>query len=596
MFLISLSLSLGLISMASGAAFVPVRQAKSPASAPSNCASASITTIYVPTTVYSPPETITIALENITSVSESLSSAASVDTAQVSAANEAAPVSEAVPSTLSKFTHTIVAPLIEGTIGTNSSSGVYYVSIGQNTTNWSYTPTQSTVVGTTTVTVSPLPTRSSTSGNSTTAISTTTHITRTTTRSGSAITLPTGGIPAISAPYPRTNRTDSSTFFASAAWSGTPSVSYNTTVTLFTTVATTTVNVTAYSTTISIANATQTVNSKSTCTESALGFSGTNVTWENINVKRQVCTLVYATISGNLASWCNNWDGHTVFHHSTYTSTLTPSQYATETSHSATSSPLSSKTTNSLSEASPITVTIESTAAPTQVSASALTTSPSSTFAAPAAATSCGQVGVFEINFDGLPQYSPPNNDTASYPPIFNPYEHFFWGNGWAYGPPPTEPFPPESGDHLAEFVPSLANNDTNSPDASTVPDSAFGAGPRAYNNNYWFSPLSVYVGCDNGATDPSVTCDFVATAYQWDPVNYKEKVVATEHFPQPPCPGFENCTLTQIFFDSRFTMLSSLSFYANVEGLLKIFWIDTMELSWWNNTCAAGLARISAQ
>lgn len=387
--------------------------------APSNCASASITTIYVPTTVYSPPETITIALENITSVSESLSSAASVDTAQVSAANEAAPVSEAVPSTLSKFTHTIVAPLIEGTIGTNSSSGVYYVSIGQNTTNWSYTPTQSTVVGTTTVTVSPLPTRSSTSGNSTTAISTTTHITRTTTRSGSAITLPTGGIPAISAPYPRTNRTDSSTFFASAAWSGTPSVSYNTTVTLFTTVATTTVNVTAYSTTISIANATQTVNSKSTCTESALGFSGTNVTWENINVKRQVCTLVYATISGNLASWCNNWDGHTVFHHSTYTSTceqaipysknialhlnadfslVTPSQYATETSHSATSSPLSSKTTNSLSEASPITVTIESTAAPTQVSASALTTSPSSTFAAPAAATSCGQVGVFEIN------------------------------------------------------------------------------------------------------------------------------------------------------------------------------------------------------
>ena len=91
------------------------------------------------------------------------------------------------------------------------------------------------------------------------------------------------------------------------------------------------------------------------------------------------------------------------------------------------------------------------------------------------------------------------------------------------------------------------------------------------------------------------MTCDFVATAYQWDPVNYVEKVVATEHFPQPPCPDFKNCTLKQIIFDSRFTMLSSLSFYANVQGQLRIFWIDTIELNWWNNTCAAGLARISA-
>lgn len=143
--------------------------------------------------------------------------------------------------------------------------------------------------------------------------------------------------------------------------------------------------------------------------------------------------------------------------------------------------------------------------------------------------------------------------------------------------------------------MPSLANNDTNSPDASTVPDSAFGAGPRAYNNNYWFNASSAWIGCDNGATDPSIVCDFVATAYQWDPVNSVEKVVATEHFPQPPCPGFKNCTLSQINFDSRFTMLSSLSFYANVQGQLKIFWVDTIELNWWNNTCTAGLARISA-
>lgn len=199
------------------------------------------------------------------------------------------------------------------------------------------------------------------------------------------------------------------------------------------------------------------------------------------------------------------------------------------------------------------------------------------------------------MKFDDLPEYSPSDNNTADFPPIFNPYDHFFWGNGWAYGPPPNEPFPPQSGDHVAEFVPSAANNSTNSPDASTVPENAFGAGPRAYNNNYWFNAESLFAGCDNGATDPYVTCDFVATAYQWDSVNYKESVVATEHFTLPPCPDFKKCSLIQIFFDDRFTQMSSMSMYANVQGQLKIFWIDTMELSWWNNTCVAGLARISS-
>jgi len=158
--------------------------------------------------------------------------------------------------------------------------------------------------------------------------------------------------------------------------------------------------------------------------------------------------------------------------------------------------------------------------------------------------------------------------------------------------PPPNEPFPPQSGDHLAEFIPSLLNNDTGSPDADLMSYGAFGCGPRAYDNNFWFNAQSVFVGCDNGATDPTIICDFVATGYQWDETKQKEVVVVTEHFPQPPCPGFRNCHLQQIFFGSQFTALTSLSFYANVQGQLKIYWVDTIELSWWNNTCAAGLNR----
>lgn len=267
-------------------------------------------------------------MENITSVSESLSSAAAVDSAQFSNESEFNPVSETF-SSVSKFTHTIVVPVVEATKATNSSSGVYYVSIGQNTTNWSYTPTQSTVVGTTTVTVSPVPTRPSMSINSTITINSTTHMTSTMTTLGTGLSLTAGGASIGGSPYyPWKNGTNSSTLFGGASGSGKPSKSYgatvtvhNTTLTVYSTVATTTVSGPVYPSSISIANATQTTNSTTTGTDSALGYSGTNATWENSYGKRQVCTLVYATVSGNLASWCNNWDGHTVFHHLTYSST-----------------------------------------------------------------------------------------------------------------------------------------------------------------------------------------------------------------------------------------------------------------------------------
>jgi len=236
---------------------------------------------------------------------------------------------------------------------------------------------------------------------------------------------------------------------------------------------------------------------------------------------------------------------------------------------------------------------------------------PESTTHSAVPSATCGEVGPFEINvgsfrlalpsltnvqFDNLPAYSTDNNDTADFPPIFNPFDHLFWGDGWTYVPPPIEPFPPQSGSQLAEFIPSPASNDTGSPDAGLIPSSSFGAGPRNYDSQYWFNATSVYVGCDNGATDPDIMCDFVATGYQWDPETREERVVVTQHFPQPPCPNFKNCTLRQIFFNDEFTALTTLSFYANVRGMIKIFFMDTIELGWYNNTCAAGLARSSSR
>lgn len=162
--------------------------------------------------------------------------------------------------------------------------------------------------------------------------------------------------------------------------------------------------------------------------------------------------------------------------------------------------------------------------------------------------------------------------------------------------PPPNDPFPPQSGNRLAQFVPYLNNTLNGSADAGSIPDSSFGAGPRNYDNRYWFTAYSAWVGCDNGATNLSQTCDFVATAYQWDNLTQTELVVATQHFQIPPCPGFVDCQLTKITFSYLFYKLSTLSFYANVQGNISQFWLDSLNMNWYNNTCEAGLARIQSR
>jgi hypothetical protein len=164
--------------------------------------------------------------------------------------------------------------------------------------------------------------------------------------------------------------------------------------------------------------------------------------------------------------------------------------------------------------------------------------------------------------------------------------------------PPPNEPYPPQNGTHLGEYVPFLATNSSasGSPDAGDVPGGAIGAGPRNYDSAYWFNIASAYIGCDNGATDPSVTCDFVATGYKYEAATGTDEVVITEHFQQPPCPNFVDCALLQIFFNEQFQGLRAVSFYAVVQGQQKIFFVDTLEMGWWNNTCAAGLERASGR
>ncbi|KKZ59823.1 hypothetical protein EMCG_05352 [[Emmonsia] crescens] len=262
--------------------------------------------------------------------------------------------------------------------------------------------------------------------------------------------------------------------------------------------------------------------------------------------KRQVGAMVTATINGQIVSWINKWDGGA----------------------------LSSQPASTLTSITEITRTISST--------------PSST------PTKCGESGEFTMDFDDLPRFSPSNNNTASFPPIFNPYNHLFFSDGWSYGPPPTEPFPPTSNPHIGIYVPAKNKDNRGSPYAGLLAGGEFGAGPRSSLDTFWFDAYSAYFGCDNGSAN--TTCAVTVSAVRYSTKTNTEEAVGMRTFTLPPCPGYKNCTLSPLDFGVSFRGISGLQFSASVRDKPVIFFVDDIKMNWYNNTCAAGLERLRSR
>ncbi|OJD21291.1 hypothetical protein ACJ73_07369 [Blastomyces percursus] len=261
--------------------------------------------------------------------------------------------------------------------------------------------------------------------------------------------------------------------------------------------------------------------------------------------KRQVGVMVTAIINGQIVSWVNNWDG------------------------SALSSPPSSTQTAIIE----ITRTISE---------------PSST------PTKCGESGEFTMDFDKLPRFSPSNNDTAAFPPIFNPYNHLFFSDGWSYGPPPTEPYPPTSNPHIGIYIPEKRKDNRGSPYAGLLDGGEFGAGPRSSLDTFWFDAYSANFGCDNGSTN--TTCAVTVSAVRYSAQTKIEETAGTRSFAIPPCPGYRNCMLSPLDFGDSFRGISGLKFSASVQDKPVIFFVDDIKMNWYNNTCAAGLERLRSR
>ncbi|KAK5952948.1 hypothetical protein OHC33_006069 [Knufia fluminis] len=386
--------------------------------------------------------------------------------------------------------------------------------------------------------------------------------------------------------------------------------------------------------------------------------------------KRQTCSMIFAHISGQWASWCNNWDGSTVVSHTTYNATTvltsvvgaspppesvynpshttevspgvtiqtSPAVEPTSTSVPAsvpqppisTGSAQSTSTSDSTSVEGPTSTSYpvslpgppisSSEVAPGATSivitASVVVTyplttitqtydsEPSSTSGTPAASSGCGQVGEFIISFDDLPAYSTSNhNDTAS-PPIFAPYDHFYWSQGYGYGSPPKTPYTSQVNrtNRIAIYNPASERADSNPARQGRELPGSFGAGDRFWNSVYWFDAKSVYVGCN----DTTIPCDVFVTGYRWHPADapdatkaegHEQYAFAEKHTIEPPTCGNGLCDMTQITVDpAKFSGLSTINFYANQGGTTAGFYLDSFDATWTNSTCDAGLERTTSR
>ncbi|MCJ1438142.1 hypothetical protein MMC27_007529 [Xylographa pallens] len=228
------------------------------------------------------------------------------------------------------------------------------------------------------------------------------------------------------------------------------------------------------------------------------------------------------------------------------------------------------------------------------------TTGPTTTTTGPIASSSvCNvpdqDIGNFTINFDDLPTFGGSPGDT-DYPPIFNPYHHLIWSTGFAYAPPPSDPYPPISPPQLGVFVTNQSANVhpvnlTSPPGPGDDVDGEFGAGPNFGNPAFWINVYSAYIGCANAGPED---CELTINGYGFDAAFANTVLVARQTAYQPPCVGLTNCALMKVNFSQDFQNLTGFQIIASVgtNPLMYTWYIDNLEVGWALNDCESATIR----
>ncbi|OQN96977.1 hypothetical protein B0A48_16951 [Cryoendolithus antarcticus] len=346
--------------------------------------------------------------------------------------------------------------------------------------------------------------------------------------------------------------------------------------------------------------------------------TATSVTYSRAELTSIVSSIMGATTYGVVNSTANTLlPSSSVFHSYGYSAPLVTASSSTTSLSSVISSTqllstLGSSLANGGVPALPATTALSSsssasysTSSTTSMSSSTADavpfsspTLPSSTVASsiPPTPSVCGEHGNFTLTFDDLPTFSGNDSlDITQAPPIWNPYHHLTFADGYVYAPLPREPYSPHSGSKLAVFL-GNGTGKTLSPSAMS-PGSTSGEPGEISNGQYdgntafWFDARTAWVDCDNPGPD---SCILNVTGYIWDTSINDDIGAYKTQYTIPPCPQQQNCQLVPITFPPSFRALTGLQIQAFVGEQQRMFFLDDLALGWSNNTCAAGLTRQS--
>jgi hypothetical protein len=275
-------------------------------------------------TVTVQPDTVTVALQGPEAISSSLNSAFSVESQQLEINSQIAPNNpfrslHPPPSSATRFTRTIVVPIVEAT-KTSAASGqppatdVYFIGESNGEPTWlsNFTPHESMTIGTTTVTLSPMPSKPAKSIHRLEPVSISTQ-TNTTMTEDEPNSESTNGAGFTGMGYEGWNSSARSAATVPSGYCPTCEAASN---------APSSFRVITTRRTSSIT--TITVHQSASVTSEALPTnaygSAVNITFPTAdygldkrsggeNRRRAVCEWITATLQGTLASWPNNWDG-----------------------------------------------------------------------------------------------------------------------------------------------------------------------------------------------------------------------------------------------------------------------------------------------
>lgn len=223
----------------------------------------------------------------------------------------------------------------------------------------------------------------------------------------------------------------------------------------------------------------------------------------------------------------------------------------------------------------------------------------------------CGELGDFTLNvrpypcpflfganhsqFDDIPPLLIGNASVGPVgpAPVFNPYHQFDFSDGFTVVPPPTDPYLPSSGPLLLEFIPSfvLGIDGTGSNTAEVGFAGLISDGDHALTGCFTFNMYGASFGCNS--TGPP--CDFTFTGIHYDVATGVVTPVITQTASISSCPALFECDLTTIVLDETFVGLNGVQIKAAAAGAPLGWWMDDLELGWFNNSCSAGLCRQSA-